>query len=159
MMGCFGTIALVVIIIVAISAGLSKATQPTAGNTNCSPAPCGNDSGFSVTVSNIQRSLPAGQFLQPEAGNHYVKVDVTFRNTDSSEHNANPLNFVLKDATGVKHTVTISDAAGCSVWEAVNLTQGATLGPKSLCFEAAGDPTGKLTLVWTPALSDVNIGL
>ncbi len=76
-------------------------------------------------------------------------MDVTFTNKTSQEQHANPTEFVLQDGAGIKHTVTFIDA--CPDWQPVNLTSGATLGPKCLAFEStAGKPAG-LTLVWTPS--------
>jgi hypothetical protein len=64
----------------------------------------------------------------------------------------NPFDFKLRDAAGVTHDVTFSDAPGCDVWSAVDLAPGATYGPKPLCFEASGAPSGALALLWTPDL-------
>jgi hypothetical protein len=41
-------------------------------------------------------------------------------------------------------------AATC--WSSVDLAPGATYGPKPHCFQASGDPNGKLTLLWSPDL-------
>jgi hypothetical protein len=64
----------------------------------------------------------------------------------------NPYDFKLRDAAGVAHSVTFSDAPGCDTWSAVDLAPGATYGPKPLCFEASGDANGSLTLLWSPDL-------
>ena len=67
--------------------------------------------------------------------------------------------FVLLDGSGIKHSITFFDA--CPSWSAVNVTAGASYGPKCLAFEAAaGKPSG-LVLVWTPGLGrgDYNIKL
>ena len=78
----------------------------------------------------------------------FVTLNVTFTNRLAREQHANPFNFVLLDGTGVKHKIRYLDS--CRAWDAVNLTAGATFGPRCLAFEAtAGRPTG-LTLVWTP---------
>ena len=140
---------------------LTKATETQLGNQSCSPAPCGDDgSGFEVYVDSINRNLqPNDQFSSPEPGNHFVLVTVHFKNNANGEQSANPLNFVLQDPAGVKHALTLSGGSQCPVFSAVNLTKGSTLGPKAMCFEAGGDPKGKLTLVWTPGLHDVDIDL
>lgn len=153
--------ALVVVVILVII-GASVASAPKAGNQGCSPAPCANADGFVVSVGTVNRNVTQSAddiAAPPDAGNHYVDVMVTFRNTTSSEQDANPFNFVLKDADGVKHTVEWFGGQNCGSWSAVNLTTNATLANKSLCFQAGGDPKGKLTLVWTPGIADYNIDL
>lgn len=144
----------------------SKATSaPTATaatrDGSCSPQPCANDNyGWIVTISDVKYDAPSGNdFEHPESGNVYVTMNVTFTNRTQNEQHANPTEFVLLDAAGIKHTITVMDA--CPTWDPVNLTTGATLGPKCLAFEAtAGKPTG-LVLVWTPSLlgGDYNIKL
>lgn len=133
----------------------SAGGRPAASATPaCSPAPCATKDGVTVTVSNLNRNVPAGEFDQVPAGAHYVSVMVGFKNVGNQEYNANPTTFVLKDATGVKHQLAFTTAAGCTSWQAVNLTKGAALAPQPLCFQANGDPNAPLTLVWTPTLFD-----
>jgi hypothetical protein len=120
-------------------------------NGSCAPQPCANDNfGWIVTVSDVKYNAPSGNdFEKPEAGNVYVTMNVTFTNQLKSEQHANPTEFVLLDGSGIKHTETFMTA--CPFWEPVNVTSGATFGPKCLVFEAAaGKPQG-LTLVWTPS--------
>ena len=134
-------------------------TRPTAPPTpapardgSCSPQPCANDNyGWIVTVSDVKYDVPSGNdFEKPEAGNVYVTMNVSFTNKTSQEQHANPVTFVLLDGAGVKHEIGFMSA--CEPWEPVNLTPGASLGPKCLVFQAtAAKPTG-LTLVWTPSL-------
>ena len=117
---------------------------------SCAPQPCANDNfGWVVSVSDVKYDAPAGNdFEKPEAGNVFVTLSVTFANKTDKERHASPTGFVLLDGAGVKHTITYMTA--CPIWDAVNLTPGATLGPKCLAFEGtAGKATG-LTLVWTP---------
>jgi hypothetical protein len=158
--GCGGLLVVVVLIIVIIGAAAQKATQTVTGNTNCSPAPCGEDgSGFQVYVDSLNRNVPQGDTLTPDSGNHYVQVTVHFVNKSSSEGSANPFNFVLQDPAGVKHTVSLTADSQCPFFEAVNVVPGATLTSKTMCFQAGGDPKGKLILVWTPQLHDIDIDL
>jgi Domain of unknown function (DUF4352) len=159
--GCGAIIAAIILLFVLVGIGAQKATETQLGNQSCSPAPCGDDgSGFEVYVDSINRNLqPNDQFSSPEPGNHFVLVTVHFKNNANGEQSANPLNFVLQDSAGVKHALTLSGGSQCPVFSAVNLTKGSTLGPKAMCFEAGGDPKGKLTLVWTPGLHDVDIDL
>jgi hypothetical protein len=118
---------------------------------SCSPQPCANDNyGWIVTVSNVRYDAQASEFEKPEAGNVFVMVDVTFTNKLDQEQHANPTEFVLADGAGIKHTWRPL-AEGCATWEPVNLTKGATLGPKCLSFEATAGKPSPLVLVWTPS--------
>jgi len=125
---------------------------PPARNGSCSPQPCANDNyGWIVTVSDLKYDTASGNpFQTPEAGNVYVTLNVSFTNETGQERHANPFEFVLQDGAGVKHRITALSA--CPDWQPVNLTPGATFGPRCLAFEAtAGRPAG-LTLVWTPSI-------
>ena len=132
-------------------AAAKPAAAAVARDGSCSPQPCANDNyGWIVTVGNIRYDAAGGELDKPEAGNVFVMVDVTFTNKLDQEQHANPTEFVLMDGAGIKHTWRPM-AEGCDSWEPVNLTKGATFGPKCLSFEAtAGKPTG-LVLVWTPS--------
>lgn len=135
-------------------ATIRPTTAPTAAPAReggCSPQPCANDNyGWIVNISNVRYDASGGQFENPEAGNVFVFMDVTFANKLDQEQHANPTSFVLQDGAGVKHTWRPLVEA-CPTWEPVNVTKGATFGPKCLSFEAtAGKPAG-LTLVWTPS--------
>jgi len=117
---------------------------------SCAPQPCANDDyGWIVTAGDLRYDVPSGNpFQRPEAGNVFVTVSVTFTNRLATEQNASPFNFVLQDGAGVKHTAVFIDT--CPLWGAVNLTRGASYGPKCVAFQAtAGRPAG-LVLVWTP---------
>jgi hypothetical protein len=178
-LGCGGALALLVILVVIGSlAGGNKtsSTQTTstqapkatptatakatptqapaapAREGGCSPQPCANDNyGWIVNVSNFKYDAPGGSFSNPEAGNVFVTLDVTFTNKLDSEQHANPTQFVLLDGAGVKHTWRPFLDGPCASWEPVNVTKGASFGPKCLSFEAAaGKPSG-LVLVWTPS--------
>ena len=123
---------------------------PAVRDGSCAPQPCANDNyGWIVNVNGLRYDVASGSpFERPEPGNVYVTVSVTFTNRLNREEHADPFNFVLLDGAGVKHAV--SWFTSCPLWAGVNLTNGATLGPKCLGFQAtAGMPTG-LTLVWTP---------
>ena len=135
----------------AASAGPSVVPSNTPGRDgSCAPQPCANDNfGWIVSVSDAKYDAPPGNdFEKPAVGNVFVTMKVTFTNKTNKEQHASPTGFVLLDGAGVKHTITYMTA--CPLWDAVNLSPGATLGPKCLAFEGtAGKPTG-LTLVWTP---------
>jgi hypothetical protein len=118
---------------------------------SCAPQPCANDNyGWVLNVSNLRYAAQGGQFENPEAGNVFVFVDVTFTNKLDQERHANPTEFVLLDGAGIKHTWRpLIDA--CPTWDPVNLTKGATFGPKCLSFEATGAKPAGLSLTWTPS--------
>lgn len=155
--GCLGCIGLLVIGIIALAAlGNSLGGRTSGSNspgTGCSPKPCANANGVTVSVSNLNRNAPlGGLFIPPEKGNHLVLMEMTMHNGSSAKQTAGPFNFKLRDAAGLEHDVTFSDAPGCVLWQPVDLTPGATLGPKPLCFQAFGDPNGRLTLLWSAGL-------
>jgi hypothetical protein len=134
------------------NAGVRTATRPDrAAAAPACAAPCAGVDGWTVHAANLRYDTSARRsFEVPEAGNVLVTVEVTFTNHTGSERNANPFQFVLRDGAGVKHTVRWIGA--CPLWSGVNLTAGASYGPKCLAFEAAaGHPAG-LVLVWTPNL-------
>jgi hypothetical protein len=137
------------------AAATKAATPAPAANQagTCTPQPCANDNfGWVVNASNLRYDIASGNdFEKPEAGNVFVAVDVSFTNRLKTEQHANPTEFVLQDGAGIKHQTTFMTTA-CPVWEPVNVTPGATLGPKCIAFQAsAGKPNG-LVLVWTPSL-------
>lgn len=117
---------------------------------SCTPQPCASAFSLTVRISGLNRNAPVG-FIQPEAGNHLVLMQMTVHNDGGQDTKTiNPFDFKLRDAAGVSHDVTFSDAPGCDIWSSVDLAPGATYGPKPLCFEASGAPSGALTLLWTP---------
>jgi hypothetical protein len=126
----------------------SKASNPAASS--CA-APCANANGWIVQVSSVKYGADSGnEFERPEGGNVYVTMQVTFINHTDQEQHANPTEFVLQDASGIKHTVTFVDA--CPVFQPVNLTKGTQFGPKCIAFEATANKPSPLTLVWTPGI-------
>src|SRR5207245_42889 len=72
--------------------------------------PCSNANGWIVQTANLQYGAGSGSdFEKPEAGNVYVAMDVTFVNRSGQEQHANPVEFVMKDANGIKHTATFTN--------------------------------------------------
>jgi hypothetical protein len=136
------------------TATLAPAATPNPAG-SCSPQPCANDNyGWILTVSNVKYDArSAYEFEKPEQGNVFVTMTVTFTNKKDQEQHANPTAFVLLDGSGVKHTWKPMISGSCQSWEPVNVTPGATFGPRCLSFEAsAGKPAG-LALVWTPTFA------
>ena len=134
-----------------VAANTATPTPAPSRQGSCSPEPCANDNyGWIVRVSDVRYEAPSGnRFENPEGGNVFVTMNVTFTNELDQEQQANSLQFVLVDGAGIKHMVAFSGP--CESWQAVNVTRGATLGPKCLAFQAtAGKPNG-LVMVWTPS--------
>lgn len=130
-----------------------SATTATPGTTtapDCT-APCANAGGFKVMVSDFRFNVSSGnQFIEPEDGNVFVTLDVTFANGTSSTKTASPFDFRLEDGAGVIQSTEL--LSPCDIWSSAMLTAGGSLGPKCLGFEAtANEPTG-LTLEWKPGL-------
>lgn len=136
----------------ALTAVSPPVVAPSAAQPACAP-PCASVDGLTVTVGGFRYGASSGNgFERPEAGNVYVTVQVSFVNGTPTEQHVNPYQFVLQDGAGVKHAIAWWMDA-CPVWSGVNLTAGASLGPKCLAFQAtAGSPNG-LILVWTPGRS------
>ncbi len=63
---------------------------------------------FTVTVNSVKTST-GDDFFKPDAGNTFVVVDVTIKNTSSKEQEVSSLlQFSLKDSTGQQYSETIT---------------------------------------------------
>lgn len=63
---------------------------------------------YMVTVNSVKASQ-GDDFIKPDAGNTFLVVDVTIKNTSSEEQDLSSLlQFSLKDSTGQKYTETIT---------------------------------------------------
>lgn len=149
-------IAAAAIIVLMVSLrGWSSASVDQAGSKSsvCSPQPCtSTESGWSVAATNLQYDASAGnEYTAAEAGVVFVQVEVTFSNRTGRDQRANPQDFVLRDATGLKHQA--ASTRTCALWQPMVLTPGRDAGPKCLAFNAAaGHPAG-LILMWSPQLT------
>lgn len=161
--GC-GIAAVVIIGLILASAALffgaagtaiNHAVAAPSANANCSPQPCAEKDGFTVTVSSVDRSLQGtGPFVTPSAGDHYVLVNVTATNHSGQAQSFQPFEFGLIDSTGIKRTVAFIPSSQCDLWSGVQIEPGSSYGPKPLCFEVAGPVNGSLKLAWTPFLAN-----
>lgn len=123
-------------------------TTTTTAAAGCTE-PCANADNFVVHVTNFRYDVASdNQFIQPETGNVYVTLDVTFHNHNGSTHRASPFDFTLTDGTGVSRDVEW--LGPCETWSSAELSPGATLGPKCLAFQAAAGHQSGITLKWTP---------
>jgi len=154
-----GVVLLIGVVVLAgvCTANVAKTVSQNTGSQRsgpCSPQPCANADGWNVYVSDLNKNAQSS--IPPEAGNVFVTMSVSFKNDTSQEQHANPTEFVLKDSTGVKHALTYTPA--CPTWEPVNLTKGASFGPRCVAFQAkAGDDA--LVLTWTTVFRDYGIRL
>jgi len=132
-------------------AGPDVLQHPATFPPSATPAPAAMTATFdnvTVEVHDVIYDVSSNNaFFQPERGNVFVTMQVTATNRGSSQYNFNPLNFVLRDAMGIKHSVDFNGPS--ESWSPVNLTRGASI-TKPLSFQAtAGHPSG-LILIWTP---------
>ena len=125
----------------------------------CTPAPCGAHDGYALIINGVNRNAPGNDFSKPEAGNHFVIVTLTFVNNSNDTQHPDSFCCKVTDSTGVTRSDSFTAAGinGCDSWQAVDLAKGARLGPKTLCFEAAGDPNAQLTLVWSPSFGTPDV--
>jgi Domain of unknown function (DUF4352) len=98
------------------TAGVTPTTggnTPTSGNTPTTGTTTGNakvgqtvqaGSDYAVTVNSVKTSTGDAVF-SPKAGNIYIVIDVTVKNTSTSSQDVSSLiNFELQDSTGQKYT-------------------------------------------------------
>ncbi len=65
-------------------------------------------SGNYVVTVNSFKVVPGDEFTQPKAGDEFVSIDVTIKNTSSTSQDfSSDLSFTLLDSTGQKYTQTI----------------------------------------------------
>lgn len=106
--------------------------------------------GKKVTVAAPERNWDTGnQFMKPESGNEFVKVQVTIENNSANEASYNTFDWKLQDSKGV-----IKDVASIAygVDGALNSGELAPGGKVTgfLVFEVAAGDTG-LTLRYNPS--------
>ncbi len=135
-------------------AAATPATPATAAKPagTCTPQPCANDNyGWTVYVSAVVYDYKSSnQFDHPEAGNVFVKFDLSFENKTDKAQSANLFSqFQLLDANGVAHHPGIG-TVDCPIWSDVLVAPGGKLGPKCTIFEATAGNAGGLTLLWIP---------
>jgi hypothetical protein len=136
--GCLGIIAALVVVLVVVGAiaavlGAGEEDDADVVNTGVTPQSSPGENGGTdgpdvlnlaigstarvgdaeVTVHGARRSS-GGEFLSPDAGNVWVIVDATVRNTGDDAYNISSLlQTALRDSTGVEHDITIgADTSG-----------------------------------------------
>jgi hypothetical protein len=101
----------------------------------CTPQPCLDLQDYTMWVSNVT------------VADGVVRMNVTFRNSSPATH-ASPEDLQLVDAN--KHSSpAIQDVAGCTHWSRTEFSNGAKLGPLTICFRT-GAVASPLTLRWAP---------
>ena len=134
--------ALVVAVAVAIAAFLAMQVSfqgPTTSNAapalNCSPAPCANEHGYTLWVSNLK------------IDGDLVRMQINFKNSSDSTH-ASPEDLQLIDST-LRTSGLVTDSAGCQSWDRHEFNNGTTFGPLNVCFHV-GTAVPPLVLRWSP---------
>lgn len=101
-------------------------------------------------MSNFRFDVSSGnQFITPESGNVFVTMKVTFINRAKSAKSAGPFDFKLK-AGGVEQDAEL--VGPCESWSSVEVSPGASYGPKCLAFQAKASARKGLVLIWRPGL-------
>jgi hypothetical protein len=102
---------------------------------SCSPQPCLDLQDYTMWVSNVTVDAQT------------VRMSVTFRNSSPATH-ASPEDLQLVDADK-QSSPAIQDVSGCTHWSRTEFSNGAKLGPLTICFRPASTAS-PLTLRWTP---------
>jgi hypothetical protein len=126
---------LAVVAFIALARGVAPVSE--ASSLPCSPEPCLDVQDYTLWVSNVSDA------------DGVVRMDVTFRNSSAATH-ASPEDLQLVDAT-TQTSNAIQDVAGCSHWSRTEFSNGARLGPLTICFRP-GSTASPLTLRWSPDL-------
>jgi hypothetical protein len=130
---------LVVILGVAAFVGMAHPVVPGSETKSlaCSPQPCLDLQDYTMWVSNVA------------VADGIVRMDITFRNSSAATH-ADPSDLELLDANK-QSSRAIQDAAGCTHWSRTEFSNGAKLGPLTMCFRPASTAS-PLILRWGPDL-------
>lgn len=136
-----GVVAAVVVVAAAgVLAVRSQVSPPPArsGAAACSPRPCVDAGGYRMNVTSVER------------GDGIVRVTVRFRVSGLTNMHAEPVDFTLR-RDGTTYRPWFDAGAGCAAWPRTQIPDGASLGPKVVCFRPAAT-SGRLTLNWDPDL-------
>lgn len=132
------------------SAAPSPTPTPTTSPPPACSQPCADANGWVAQLSNFRFGVKSGnQFITPERGNVFVTVEVTFINRSNRSHTAAPTDFKLKSG-GVEHSAEF--VGPCGAWSSVNISPGASYGPKCVAFQAAANQPSGSVVEWRPGL-------
>lgn len=141
---------------------LPALAAPSVSGTHCSPAPCAASGGLALFVSRVSRDWPNGsprQYVQPDRGFHLVRLLVTYVDR-SGFHEVFPgADLQLQDSLGGQSVPDEGYGRACNTAAGAALSPGQRIGPTPLCFEAAGSPSGRLTLVWMTNYTFISVPL
>ena len=126
---------LAVVAFIALARGVAPVSE--AASLPCSPQPCLDVQDYTLWVSNVTDA------------DGIVRMDVTFRNSSAATH-ASPEDLQLVDAN-TQTSPALQDVAGCTHWSRTEFSNGAKLGPLTICFRP-GSTASPLTLRWSPDL-------
>lgn len=128
----------------------SPAASPTETEASCTK-PCADSGGWIAEVKNFKYDVKSdNEFIQPESGNVFVTMEVTFINKSGSSHSASPFDFKL-EADGVERDAEF--VGPCEQWSPVDVSAHASYGPKCLAFQAKSGHRSGITLTWNPGLT------
>lgn len=126
------------------------ASPTTAEATSSCRQPCADANGWIVEVKNFKYDVSSGnEFITPESGNVFVTMKVTFINHAKSSKSAAAFDFKLK-AGGVEQNAEL--IGPCESWSSVDVSPGASYGPKCLAFQAKAGQSKGIVLIWRPGL-------
>ena len=110
--------------------------------------------GEELTVKTVTKDYKSGnQFLKPESGNQYVKIDVTIKNNTDDSIDVSSYEFKILDSNGVYHDTNYILNNSLS---STKVAKGGVLSG-SISFEVPKNDN-ELKLVYTPSFwSDENV--
>jgi hypothetical protein len=90
------------------SSGVTPTSQTTTSNAKVGQTVQAGPN-YAVTVNSVKTNT-GDEFNQPKAGNIYIVIDVTVKNTSSSPQDVSSfINFELQDSTGQKYDEAFTD--------------------------------------------------
>ncbi len=110
-------------------------TTSAAPTLKCSPAPCANEQGYTLWISNLN------------VRGNVVSMQVVFKNSSDSTHSS-PEDLRLIDSKQ-QSSGLITNAPGCKTWDRHEFSNGAQFAPGTICFRVSS-PSPPLVLRWTP---------
>jgi hypothetical protein len=140
----YGAVAAAVLVVLAVAIAAFLAMQvsfqpPKASAAvpalNCSPAPCANEQGYTLWVTNVKLD------------GDLVSMQITFKNSSNSTHSS-PEDLQLIDSK-LHPSGLVTDAPGCQTWSRHEFSNGASFGPLNVCFRVSS-AAPPLVLGWSP---------
>jgi hypothetical protein len=142
----YGAIAAALLVVVAVGIAAFVSMQvhfqgpTTSGGTptlNCTPAPCANEQGYTLWVSNLKLA------------SDLVSMQITFKNSSDATH-ASPEDLQIIDSK-LHASGLVTSSPGCQTWSRHEFGNGAMFGPLNVCFRVS-TAVPPLVLRWSPDL-------